>query len=1191
MTILYFSAKRLTAFCALFLLMSGSVKSQSFIWAHQGSSQGYDYGNAITSDDSGNVYVSGQIEYSAAFDNGIVLNTNGKHDILAGKYDTNGDLKWAKHAGGNGGDVSWGVGVDAAHNSYHTGEFENTAGFDPGDSLTVMGANDIFFSKYSSGGDFLWAKQFGGTGDDKGKAIAVDPSGTCYLTGYFSGTGHFDAINLTSTGSSNDIYVVKTDANGTVLWAKKAGGSREDRGRGIAYDASGNVYVTGTITQSAVFSGTTLSVTGLNSMFIAKYDANGNFQWVRGAGGCCDTTRGNAIAVDELGNAYVAGYYKNDADFDTSHLAAVGSTDNFLAKYDTNGNLMWVRSSGGPYEDMAYACTFDTIKEIAYMTGQLDDHGYFGTTYVGAAGNRDVFIAAYDTAGNVNWARPAGGVQRDAGLSITYDQLGSIYTAGFFNDTAFFGPDTLRGYPLADFFVGKSSPAIATQPTVNSSALNASVVNCNDVQLSFSPGNGVGRVVIAKAGSAVSALPVDGNYYTASATFGAGSDLGSGNYVVYNGSGSSVTVTGLTLGVNYYFAVIEYNGLGYAANYLNIGYPSATIVANSFTITATANSNSICAGSSTVLHASGAATYLWSPASGLSSTTNANPTASPSVTTTYTLTGYNGSSCQAQTTITITVNPLPAVTFPNLSSVCTNSSPVTLSGGTPAGGAYSGTGVSGGVFNPSVSGAGQFVVTYSYTDGNGCSASDTSIMRVNTLPTVTLGAFSDVCSSTAPFALSGGSPTGGLYSGSGVSSGLFNPSVAGPGIVAITYSYTNANGCTNTSTSNIVVNPTPVVSLANFTAVCSNDPAFALSGGLPAGGTYSGAGVSAGNFEPSVAGAGSHTITYSYTTTAGCSNSATATILVNAAPNVTIGNFTPVCVNTTPFTLTGGSPSGGTYTGTGISSGMFYPAVAGVGTFNVLYTFTNANGCEASALTTITVNAAPTVTLATFSPICSNAAPLLLTGGLPAGGSYSGTSVSGGYFNPSIGQGTYTINYSYSSGGCVASASRPITVYPSPNVNLGSDSTVCANAIVTLSATGFSTVQWSNGSTASTLSVDSAGVGLGTKTISVIVTNAFGCQGADTVRITFDPCAGVPQQDPEHFGAYVYPNPFNNSFRIVSERPVSVRVSDVSGRILEQVDETEGLIETGSSFAPGTYFVEVIWEGRKKVFHLVKADR
>ena len=158
------------------------------------------------------------------------------------------------------------------------------------------------------------------------------------------------------------------------------------------------------------------------------------------------------------------------ANFGSTRLISQGSSDVFVAKYDGNGNVVWAVSAGGPYEDMAYACSFDTQNQLLYVTGQIDDHGYFGTIYVGAAGNRDVFVAAYDVNGNPVFARPGGGVNRDVGQAITFDSEGSIYTTGFFNDTARFGPDTLYGNLLADFFVAKSSlPVNAVQPSVNAS--------------------------------------------------------------------------------------------------------------------------------------------------------------------------------------------------------------------------------------------------------------------------------------------------------------------------------------------------------------------------------------------------------------------------------------------------------------------------------------------------------------------------------------------------------------------------------------------------------------------------------------------------------------------------------------------------------------------------------------------------
>ncbi|WP_017733658.1 T9SS type B sorting domain-containing protein [Nafulsella turpanensis] len=166
--------------------------------------------------------------------------------------------------------------------------------------------------------------------------------------------------------------------------------------------------------------------------------------------------------------------------------------------------------------------------------------------------------------------------------------------------------------------------------------------------------------------------------------------------------------------------------------------------------------------------------------------------------------------------------------------------------------------------------------------------SETATITVNALPAVTLAAFSDVCDKDPAFALSGGTPAGGTYSGKGVdsSTGWFNPADAGEGDHIITYTYTDANGCTNFAESTLTVNPLPEVTLAGFADVCAEDKPFELSGGTPAGGVYSGPGVvdSLGTyfFKPFAVEAGTHSITYTYTVdSSSCENSAQNTITVN----------------------------------------------------------------------------------------------------------------------------------------------------------------------------------------------------------------------------------------------------------------------------------------------------------------------
>ena len=372
----------------------------------------------------------------------------------------------------------------------------------------------------------------------------------------------------------------------------------------------------------------------------------------------------------------------------------------------------------------------------------------------------------------------------------------------------------------------------------------------------------------------------------------------------------------------------------------------------------------------------------------------------------------NGNACKDTASQNISIKAPPTVSLNAFSGRCINSADLTLSGGSPSNGTYYGNNVSNGVFSAKNAGVGSHSVHYRYTGSNGCSDTATKSIQVNALPSVNLSALSNKCLNDASFALTNGSPSGGSYSGTGISSGSFNPSIAGTGTHSVIYSYTDNNGCSNADTSSISVKGLPNVSLT-VGAVCSNTPNFTLNGGLPSGGTYSGTGVSSGSFSASTAGAGTHVINYSYTDTNSCTNHDTASMLVHQKPAVTLSSFASVCSNGSSIILTGGSPTGGSYSGTAVSSGSFNPKTAGVGSHSIQYTFTDAKQCKDSLTKNIVVAAAPTVTHSSLNNICANASSITLSGGSPSGGTYKGKGVSSGVFDPSVaGAGSHIISYS-----------------------------------------------------------------------------------------------------------------------------------------------------------------------------------
>lgn len=754
------------------------------------------------------------------------------------------------------------------------------------------------------------------------------------------------------------------------------------------------------------------------------------------------------------------------------------------------------------------------------------------------------------------------------------------------------------GFPIAILFVlllcGNLQLMAAVEPTIPATFFTASGANCNEIDLSWIPGDGTRRLVVASADVPVSISPTDGLSYGAATNFGSGSNLGNGNYVVYNSNGTNVTVSGLNGGVHYYFAVFEFNGTGIGTNYLTSIFATADTFATGIALSVLISDSSFCSGESAILEAHGAPDYVWSPGTGLSSTTDSVITASPTGTLTYTVLASDQAGCQVSARFTLTVNSVPVVNLGNFSDICINGAAFTLSGGSPVGGTYSGPGVNSGVFNPPNAGSGIHTITYSYTNAQGCSSADSSTIRVNSLPVVNLSSFLSTCVNAAAFNLTGGTPGGGFYSGPGVSAGFFNPTTAGVGTHSIIYSYTNVQGCTSMDSSTITVNDLPVVSLSSFPSVCIDATPYALSGGLPSGGAYSGPGVSSGSFNPSAAGSGNQLITYSYTDANGCSASALSSIFVNSLPTVDVGPFADVCINTASFTLSSGTPSGGLYSGTGVNNdSLFSAAVANTGSHVISYTYTDANGCVNHDSSEIQVNALPVVTQSSFAAVCANTGPVALTGGSPSGGHYSGTAVSGTTFFTGIaGAGTHTITYTYTdANSCTNTATTPIQVNPVPQPNLGPDTTVCAETNVLLTAgNNFSSYVWSTGQNTPSITIDSTNHGLTTFPVILIVTNLFACANRDTIRVTFTPCSGIENEPQWMNTVHVYPNPSSSYFTIEYASPIHVEIFDSKGSLMEIHLLKEKQFTFGKNYSPGIYFVTLTSGEATRTLKLLKQE-
>ncbi len=320
----------------------------------------------------------------------------------------------------------------------------------------------LSFSHLANGQSWEWAKSAGGTGpDNSGNSIATDDSGNVFVTGYFRS----DAIAFGSTTLTNagflDIFIVKYDPAGNVIWAKSAGGSSMDEGLGIATDDTGNVFITGFFCSSSISFGTNILTNGDTTLgaafFVVKYDANGNVIWANSSGGISNG-QGNGVSIDDNGNSVVTGYFTSSTiTFGTTTLTNSGSFNIFTVQYDVGGNVLWAKTSDGTVWDMAWGLGIATDgNRNVLVTGRMFSPTLiFGSDTLTSQGTSNIFTVKYDANGNVLWARSTDGTSSNAGNGITADISGNTYVTGSFGTPITFGAFTLTSSGGTDIFTVK----------------------------------------------------------------------------------------------------------------------------------------------------------------------------------------------------------------------------------------------------------------------------------------------------------------------------------------------------------------------------------------------------------------------------------------------------------------------------------------------------------------------------------------------------------------------------------------------------------------------------------------------------------------------------------------------------------------------------------------------------------------
>lgn len=318
--------------------------SANFLWIRQMGGILDDFSTAITLDANSNIYATGNFEGTVDFDPGPGVQTfvsGGSDDGFIQKFDSNGNLIWAKQIKCNDYLQSFSIAIDKNSNVYTRGSFRGKADFDPGvgtENLTSVGLLDAFLQKLDSNGNFLWAKQWGENTQDYGYSLSIDDTENVYTTGSLSG----------------DLLIQKFDPAGSLLWERQI---NSNLGMGWQYstiDASGNLLLTGWFQSTLIFDPTTgiqnIPSNGLHDIFVFKLDPNGNFLWTKSIGGS-SFDEGYAITTNANNDVYLSGSFAGTVDFDpgpgTQNRTSAGTSDHYILKLDAAGDFQWVKQNGG----------------------------------------------------------------------------------------------------------------------------------------------------------------------------------------------------------------------------------------------------------------------------------------------------------------------------------------------------------------------------------------------------------------------------------------------------------------------------------------------------------------------------------------------------------------------------------------------------------------------------------------------------------------------------------------------------------------------------------------------------------------------------------------------------------------------------------------------------------------------------
>lgn len=324
-------------------------------------------------------------------------------------------------------------------------------------------ADDVYITKYSSSGGYLWSKIAGVFNNDQAWGVCCDSANNIYVTGFYTVMQETNVINFgcgdmqgTYPWYNADPFVAKYDSSGTCLWATNFGGPASDQGQAIGITTNDNIVAAGAFAGASIsICGSNLSATTIPGMYLSMINSNAGCIWARSFG-ARGVSRVCDLIVDRQNNILIAGYFTGNADFGDGTVSANGSFyAGFLVKYKgTDGSLIWKKIYNQTFA-ASYGVAIDPTNGVL-VSGMAQNGTDFGGGAIVTDGGYAIFLAKYDSAGTYLWHKKWGGMpgSYSYGTSIASDSEGLITLGGYFQgDVAFDGTNIVSATEQKNPFV------------------------------------------------------------------------------------------------------------------------------------------------------------------------------------------------------------------------------------------------------------------------------------------------------------------------------------------------------------------------------------------------------------------------------------------------------------------------------------------------------------------------------------------------------------------------------------------------------------------------------------------------------------------------------------------------------------------------------------------------------------------